>query len=107
MAPSIVAARRLPDCPRSRFAGDGLARAASSAVRRRASAWASSLVRWALARASVTLRELLARFVVGDDGDWDGVPGPFCAFFWSCGSFEYITLCLLWGFWRARRQALC
>ena len=81
-------------------------RAASSAVRRRASAWVSSLARWAVARASVTLREpVVARLFVGVDADGGGVPCAFFAFFWSRGSFEYIALCLLWGFWCARRQA--
>src|SRR6266568_4760264 len=105
MASSIVAARRLPGRSRSRFAGDGLAGAASSSLRRCASVWASSLARWAVARASVTLRELAARPLVGVDADWGGVPCALCAFFWPRGSFENIALCLLWGFWRARRQA--
>src|SRR5260221_12358873 len=107
MACSIAAPLRLPGRPRSRFpvAVDGLAFAASSAVRCRVRAWASSLARWALARASVTLREPVARPLVGFAADWGAVPGPLCAFFWPCGSFEYIALCLLWGLWRARRQA--
>jgi hypothetical protein len=60
-----------PGCSRSRFPvpGDGLAFAASSTERRRSSAWESSLALWALARASVTLRELLACFLVGVDAD--------------------------------------
>jgi hypothetical protein len=83
MAPSIVAARWLLGRSRSRFPvpGDGLAFASCSAVCRRSSAWASSLAHWALARASITLRELAARLVIGDDGDWGGVPGFLCAFF--------------------------
>src|SRR5579871_794820 len=105
MAPSIVAARRLPDRSRSRFPAAGLAFAARSAWLRRSSAWTSSLARWALARASVTLRELLTCFFAGVNADWAGAPGPFCAFFGLRGSFEYIALCLLWGFWRAWRQA--
>src|SRR6266566_8731241 len=105
MASSIVAARRLPGRSRSRFAGDGLAGAASSSLRRRASVWASSLARWAVARASVTLRELAARPLVGVDADWGGVPCALCAFFWPRGSFENIALCLLWGLWSAMRQA--
>jgi hypothetical protein len=108
MARSTVAPLRFPGRSRSRFPvpGDGLARAASSAVRRRASAWVSSLARWAVARASVTLREpVVARLLVGVDADGGGVPCAFCAFFGPRGSFEYIALCLLWGFWCARRQA--
>src|SRR2546427_11759878 len=106
MARSTVAPRRFPGRSRSRFPADGLARATSSALRRRATAWVSSLARWAVARASVTLREpVVARLLVGVDADGGGVPCAFCAFFWPRGSFEYIELCLLWGFWCARRQA--
>src|SRR5579875_275467 len=104
MAPSIVAARRLPGRSRSRFPAAGFAFAACSAWLRRSSAWASSLARWALARASVTLRELLTCFFADADADWSRVPDPFCAFFWLRGSFEYIALCLLWGFW-GRQEA--